>query len=119
MSVESELQSALDDGGRFEALALIQLTTDKLLFLKAAEGTAAGMQSALERFLLRAVTNTESLDELHEGDEVIYHDLEHRQIVLTLFKTKKGRYLFAAVVAPNKTYKQVYKRLAKSLKTLL
>lgn len=120
MSVESELQAALDDGGRFEALGLIHLDTDQLLFLKVANNTAQGLQTALEQFLLRAVTNTESLEELHEGDEVIFYDVEQRQIVLSLVNTKKkGRYLFAAVVAPGKTYKQIFKRLAKSLKTLL
>jgi hypothetical protein len=119
MSIESELQAALDDQGRFEALALIQLKTDQLLFLKAAEGTASGLSSALESFLLRAVTDTESLAELADGDEVVYYDLEQRQIILTPFKTKQGRYLFAAVAASNKTYKQVLKRLVKSLKTLL
>ncbi len=119
MTVETELKIALNDQGRFEALGLIHLNTDQLLFLKASEGTEAGLDKALEGFLLRAVTDTDSLEELDEGDEVVYYDAEQRQIVLSRFKTKKGQYLFAAVVAPGKTYKQIFKRLAKSLKTLL
>ena len=119
MSAQSELQTALDEPGRFEALALIRLQTDQMLFLNIAAGTPAEMRAELEQFLLRAVTNTESLDELHEGDEVIYYDLEERPIVLTLFRGKKDRYLLAAVVASNKTYKQILKRLVKSLKTVL
>jgi hypothetical protein len=119
MSVESELQTALDDSGRFEALALIQLKTDRLLFLKTAPDTVAGLKDALEAFLLRAVTDTESIAELREGDDVVYYDLEQRQITLTLFQTKTDRYLLSAVIAPGKTYKQILKRLTKSLKTLL
>src|SRR5258707_187798 len=107
MSAESELQAALDEPGRFEALALIRLQTDEMLFLNIAAGTPAEMRAELEHFLLGAVTNTESLEELHEGDEAIYYDLEEHPIVLTLFKTKKDRYLLAAVVTPNKTYKQI------------
>jgi hypothetical protein len=119
MSAETELQAALDEQGRFIGLALIHLNTDKMLFLQTAAGVAAEVRTDFERFLLRAITNTESLDEMREGEEVTYYDLEDHPIVLILFKTKKARYLLATVAAPNKTYKQVLKRLIKSLKTVL
>ena len=117
--VESQLQAALDEGERFEALALVHLNTDQLLFLKTAEGSADGMQPAVENFMLRAVTNTEALEELQEDHEAVFYDLEQRQIILSRFKTKKGRYLLTAVVSPQKTYKQSLKRLIKSIKTIL
>jgi hypothetical protein len=119
MTFESELQAALDEPGRLEALALIHLNTDQMLFLKTTPDNPPEVRTDLEKFLLNAITNTESLDEMHEGDDVVYYDPEDHAIVLTLFKTKKARYLLCAIVAPHKTYKQVLKRLIKSLKTVL
>lgn len=119
MSAESILQDALHQADRFEAFGLVRLDTDQLVFLGTTDHAAPGLRSALEKFLLHAVTDTESLTEFADGDEVVYYDVEQRQIVLTAFKTKKSRYLLSAVVSPQKTYKQVFKRLAKSLKTEL
>jgi hypothetical protein len=119
MPIESLLNDALREADRFEAFGLIHLNTDQLLFLGTAEQAVPGLRPTLEKFLLHAVTDTESLTEFPDGEEVVYYDVEQRQIVLTAFKTKKSRYLFSAVVSPQKTYKQVFKRLAKSLKTEL
>ena len=116
---EEEMKSALANQDRFEALALVNLKSDQLMFLQTLENVNPALKPALEAFLLRAVTNIESLEELQEDEDISYYDVDQRQIILNLINTKTGRYLFAAVVAPHKTYKQVMKRLVKSLKSHL
>lgn len=119
LTIEQEMTTALKEQDRFEALALIDLKTDQLIFLQTAESASPSLKPALEEFLLRAVTNLESLDELEEGQDVTYYDLDERQITLNLIKTKSARYLFTAVILPHKTYKQVMKRLVKTIKSQL
>jgi hypothetical protein len=117
--VESELRTALADRDRFEALALVDLNQDKLLFLETGEGTADGLKPALEAFLLRLVTDTESHDQFKKTDEIVFYDVDGRQLVSHYFEDRGKRYVLVAVVSPQKTYKQVIRRLAKSLKSAL
>lgn len=118
-SAPEYLRALLAEESRFEALALVSVETDRLLFLDGQPDTATEMLAAVEDLLLRALANAEALERLNDGDEVLYYDLEGRQIVFCLLKTKTARCLFLAVVAPGKAYRQIIKRLLKTLKSAL
>lgn len=118
-SPREQLQALLAEEDRFEALALVSIETDRLLFLGGQPSTPPEMLAAVEELLLRAVTNTEALERLNDGDEVLYYDLEGRQVIFYLLKTKQARWLFLAIVSPGKAYKQITKRLLKTLKSAL
>jgi len=117
--IRRELDAALADQERFEALALVELNQDRLLFLGTAPGAAAGLEASLEDFLLRLVTYTESHDQFTENEDFLFYDLTGRQLVLHYFETKTRRCVLVAVVYPQKTYKQAVKKLAKTLKPLV
>lgn len=118
-SLQDELQKALHkERERFQAMALVELGSDRLLFLETTDSAPKGMSEALEAFLLRLVTDTEGHDQLGNR-EIIFYDIDERQIVSYLVQKKKRRCVLVLVVSPRKTYKQVAKRLIKSLKTLL
>lgn len=119
MSIQQELQAALADKDRFEALALLDLNRDRLLFLETSEDAAQGLKPALEAFLLRLVTDTDSHDQFKHSEEYVFYDIEGRQVVSHYFEDKGKRGILVAVVAPQKTYKQIVRRLAKALKPLL
>ncbi|MBI5669407.1 MAG: hypothetical protein HZC41_15495 [Chloroflexi bacterium] len=119
MAVEQELQSALADQDRFEALALLDLNRDRLLFLGTAEGADPELKPALEAFLLRLVTDTDNHDQFKQTEEVVFYDIAGRQLVCHYFEQGGRRGILVAVVAPQKTYKQIVKRLVKTLKPLL
>ena len=119
MSVERELQAALAEQDRFEALALVELNQDRLLFLETAANAEPALRPALEAFLLRLVTDTESHDQFQQTDEIIFYDLAGRQLVCHYFEQQGKRAILVAVVAPGKTYKQIVRRLAKALRPLL
>ena len=119
MSVERELQPALAEQDRFEALALVELNQDRLLFLETAATADPGLRPALDAFLLRLVTDTENHDQFKQTEEIVFYDLANRQLVCHYFEQQAKRAVLVAVVAPHKTYKQVVKRLAKALKPLL
>lgn len=118
-SASEHLRSLLVEETRFEALALVSVDTDRLLFLEGQPSTPPEMLAAVEELLLRAITNTEALERLKDGDEVLYYDLDGRQIVFYLLASKTARYILLAVIAPAKAYKQLTKRLLKNLKSVL
>ncbi len=119
MPIRRELSAALMGQDRFEALALVELNQDRLLFLGTAPEAAAELKPLLEDFLLRLVTDTESHDQFRDSDEFVFYDLTERQLVLHYFETADKRCVLVAVVYPQKTYKQVVRRLAKTLRPLI
>lgn len=119
MTIQQELQAALADKDRFEALALLDLNQDRLLFLETAADAAAGLKPALETFLLRLVTDTDNHDQFKQTEEFVFYDMDGRQLVCHYFEHSRKRGILVAVVAPQKTYKQIVKRLVKTLKPLL
>ena len=50
MTIQQELESALADKDRFEALALVDFNQDRLLFLGLSESAAPGLQAGLDAF---------------------------------------------------------------------
>lgn len=118
-TIPQEMAAVLADADRFEALALVELNQDKLLYLETTAAAADGLRPALEAFLLRLVNDTENHDQFTEADEIVFYDPEGRQLVAHYFENRARRGVLVAVVAPQKTYKQIVRRLAKSLKPLL
>lgn len=119
MTIQQEMESVLADKDRFEALALVDFNQDRLLFLGLSESAVSGLQAGLDAFLLRLVTDTESHDQFKQTDEFVYYDIEGRQLVCHYFESGKRRCALVAVVSPQKTYKQIVRRLAKALKPLV
>ncbi len=119
MTVERELQPALADQDRFEALALVELNQDRLLFLGMATWADSELRPALEAFLLRLVTDTENHDQFKQTEEMVFFDLTGRQLVCLYFEQQGKRAILVAVVAPHKTYKQAVRRLVKALRPLV
>lgn len=114
-SAETLLRTALNGKDHLEALALIHLGKDHLVFLDAAAPDSEDLCAALEAILLRATTDVEALEDLQDETEVLYYDTIGRQLIL-LDRQRKERYLLSALVAPRKAYKQTLKRLVKNLK---
>lgn len=115
-SAETLLRTALNGKDHLEALALIHLGKDHLVFLDAAAPDSEDLCAALEAILLRATTDVEALEDLQDETEVLYYDTIGRQLILMTFRQRKERYLLSALVAPRKAYKQTLKRLVKNLK---
>jgi hypothetical protein len=114
-AVQRELRAALAEPNRFEAFAVLQLDTDQLLALETVP--LEGLKPAIEAFLLRVLQADSDL--LQDEQEVTFYDQSGRQIVYYLIKINKRRYVFLLVAAPQKTYKQIAKRLLKTVRTEL
>jgi hypothetical protein len=114
-AIRHELQTALAGQDHFEAFAVLELDTDQLLALETVP--LDGLKPALEAFLLRVLQADSDL--LQDEQEVTFYDLEGRQIVYYLMKINKRRYIFLLVAAPQKTYKQLAKRLLKTVRAEL
>jgi|GEM_PF-6412095 len=113
------MQTALTGKDRFIGAALIHLNRDHLLFLDLAAPDQESLRSDYEALLLRAATDVEALETLADETDLHYFTADGTQIILLTFRTRSGRYLLSALVAPRKPYKQAIKRLAKSLKAAL
>ena len=118
-SADALLKGALTGKDRFEAVALIHLNRDHLLFLDFAAPAPDALSTDYEALLLRAATDTEALESQPDEEDVRHFTRDGTQIILLTFRNRSGRYLLSALVAPRKSYKQVIKRLTKSLKTAL
>lgn len=114
-NVSQALAQALAGDDRFLALALVDLNQDRLLFLQTHPAAPVELAPALHDFLLRLVTDTEGLEQLRDGDETLFYDPDGRQVVSHYRLQTHTRQALVAVVAPDKTYKQALKRLAKLL----
>ncbi|MCB9453615.1 MAG: hypothetical protein H6672_19460 [Anaerolineaceae bacterium] len=118
-TVQDTLQAALDDNkGRFIALTLAEIPSGKTLFLHADPDLPDDFADALDKLAKRAATFTENHDQFDKVDEVLFYDIEGRQIVLYLIKRQPFNQILVIVAAPKKAYKQAGKRLAKTLHTL-
>ncbi|HEX2906514.1 MAG TPA: hypothetical protein VHO69_06610, partial [Phototrophicaceae bacterium] len=95
-AADQELRAALAERERFEALALVELNHDRLLFLEAAKGAVAGLKTALEDFLLRLVADTENHDQFQQTDEFVFYDITGRQVVAHYFEKQKQRFVLVA-----------------------
>ena len=119
MTIQHELETALANQERFEALALVDFNQDRLLFIGTAPDAVPRLKQGLEAFLLRLVTDTESHDQFKRTEEFIYYDINGRQLICHYFEAGKKRYALVAVVSPQKTYKQIVRHLVKTLKPLV
>jgi hypothetical protein len=114
-TIQRELRAALAEPDRFEAFAVLQLDTDQLLALETLP--LDGLKPALEAFLLRVLQADSDL--LQDEQEITFYDQHGRQIVYYVMKINKRRFIFLLVAAPQKTYKQIAKRLLRTVRTEL
>lgn len=110
------IQQALHDNqGRFVAAALAEVPSGVILFLHADDTLPEDFAAALAELAKRAATFTENHDQFDHVDEVLFYDIEGRQVILHLIKGEPANQILVLVAAPQKPYKQASKRLAKAL----
>jgi hypothetical protein len=102
---------------RFVAVALAEVPSGDILFLHADAALPEDFADALAALAKRAATFTENHDRFDPLDEVLFYDLEDRQIILNLIQRQPASQILVVVAAPQKAYKQASKRLAKALQT--
>lgn len=113
---QTTIQKALQDNqGRFVAAALAEVPSGMILFLHADEDLPEDFAMALAELAERAATFTENHDQFDHLDEVLFYDIEGRQVILYLIERQPTNEILVLVAAPQKAYKQASKRLAKAL----
>lgn len=117
---QEALQLALAEEKNFEAVGFVEISKNNPapLFQTTADAPY-GLEIALERFLYRIVNDTESSEQLAQGNTAIFYDIEQRQLVCNLVQTKTRRYILVVVVPHQKSYKQSTKRLVKKFQQIL
>lgn len=112
------IQEALKDNqGRFIAAALAEVPTGEIRFLHADKDLPTGFAAALAELAARAAAFTENHDQFDGLNEVLFYDIEGRQVILYLIERPPGNHVLVVVAAPQKAYKQASKRLAKALQS--
>ena len=118
--IQEALQLALAEEKNFEAIGLVEISRGSPTpLLQTIPDVPYGLEIALERFLNRIANDTESSEQLAQGNNAIFYDIEQRQLVCNLVQTKTRRYILVVVVPHQKSYKQSTKRLVKKFQQML
>src|SRR5262245_60664752 len=118
--IQEALQLALTEEKNFEAIGLVEISRGSPTpLLQTIPDPQYGLEIALERFLNRIANDTESSEQLAQGNNAIFYDIEQRQLVCNLVQTKTRRYILVVVVPHQKSYKQSTKRLVKKFQQIL
>ena len=118
-AVQQAIRTALKQHAKnFEAIALVQAGSPHIIALDITDDAHDNLAPALKRFVYRIALDTDH-HHLAELNNVIYYDLQERQINCNLVAGAGQRYILVIVTGPKKTYKRASKQLIKTLQQLL
>lgn len=118
--LQEALLLALNEEKNFEAIGLVEVSSqESTLLMQVIPAAPYGLGIAFERFLRRIAHDTESSEQLTQASNVVFYDIEQRQLVCNLIQTKTRRYILVVVVPHQKSYKQSTKRLVKKFQQML
>ena len=118
--VERTIRAALKTNRKnFEAIGLVVAGKQQIVALETTGKAKDDLVPALKRFLYRIAIDTENIHQLEATNNVIYYDLNERQVVCNLVRGEAQSYILVIVTGPKKTYKRATKQLLKQLETLL
>ena len=119
-AIQQAIREALKKNRKnFEGIGLVIAGKPQIVVLETLEKAQDNLDAALKRFLYRIAIDTDNIHQLEEVNNVLYYDLQERQIICNLVRSNAESYILVIVTGPKKAYKRASKQLLKSLQQLL